>query len=224
MKELQRSKGLDTATKYARNLAKGLKFTGKAVGITANLLLNPFSKVGLVYKGGKFAYKGAGLLGGAKQVVQGGRAIGNLPNLLQGIKNTQAYKKAETGRLKDMYQSSSFKTAARDIQKNIPSKFTSSGTDLKGLPLINKQKSVVIDAIKQSNKALLKERQAYTQIGRGIGSGVKTGIHAQGLIKGYSLMSGPQSSVTKDSDALEKRRKKAQEFNDKEYNRLLNIK
>jgi hypothetical protein len=223
MKELQRTKGLDAATKYARKLAKGIIFTGKTVGSVANVLLNPFSKVGLVYKGGNLIYKGAGLLGGAKQVVQGGRAIGNLPNVLKGVKNTQSYKNAETALLKDMYQSSSFKTAARDIQARFPSKFTQSGSDLKGLPAINTQKLVVKDATKQANTAILRERQVFTQIGRGIGSGVKTGVHTYGLIKAPSLLSGSQSPVTKDLDALEKRRKKAKDFNDKEYNRLLNL-
>ena len=223
MKELKRSKELDVATKYARKLAKGILFTGRTVGSVANLVLNPFAKVGLAYKTGNLIYKGTGLLGGAKTIVQGGQAITKIPNVLKGVKNTQSYKNAEVTRMKDMFQSSSFKTAARDIQRNYPSKFTSSGTDLKGLPLINKQKLVVKDATKQANTAILKERQVFTQIGRGIGSGVKTGVHTYGLIKGSTLLSGPQSPV-KDSNALEKRILKSKEFTDREFNRILNLK
>tara|TARA_R110000803_G_scaffold169311_1_gene232296 strand:+ start:82 stop:747 length:666 start_codon:yes stop_codon:yes gene_type:complete len=221
MKELKRSKGLDVTTKYAVKLLRGGIKTAKVVGSVANLVLNPFAKVGLAYKGGKLLYKGAGLLGGAKTIVQGGRAITKMPNALRGVKNTQSYKNAEVARIKDMYQSSSFRTAARDIQSRFPSKFTQSGSDLKGLPAINTQKLVVKDATKQANTALLKERQVFTQIGRGIGSGVKTGVHTYGLIKGSNLLSGPQSPV-KDSDALRKRKEKSDKLIEKQYKRLIN--
>lgn len=218
MKELKRSKSLDVTTKYAAKAWDITKKTVKVGGSVANVVLNPFAKVGLAYKAGNLLYKGTGLLGGAKAVVQGGRAISRMPNALRGVKNTQSYKNAEVARMKDLYQSSSFKTAARDIQRNYPSKFTSSASKN-----ITRQKSVVKDATKQANTALLKERQVFTQIGRGIGSGVKTGVHTQGLIKGYTLLSGPQSPV-KDSDALEKRRLKSKDLIDKEYNRILNLK
>ena len=221
MKELKRSKSLDVTTKYAVKLLRGGIKTAKVIGSVANVVLNPFGKVGLAYKGGNLLYKGAGLLGGAKTIVQGGRAITKIPNALKGVKNTQSYKNAEVARIKDMYQSSSFKTAARDIQKNYPGKFTSSGTNLKGLPLINKQKSVVIDATKQANTALLKERQVFTQIGRGIVSSFKTGVHTYGLIKGSTLLFGQQSPV-KETDAMKKRIIKSNDLTEKKYKSLIN--
>ena len=222
MRQLERTKGLDTATKYAVKLAQGVVKTTKIAGSVANVVFNPFAKVGLAYRAGNLLYKGAGLFGSGKALLQSGKAIYNFPNSLRNIKQTQAYKTSMLNRTQDLYQSSSFKTAARNIQSNYGNTFTQTSPVVK--KVIAKQINKTNVAVRDANKAIIAEKKLIRDIGSGATALVKIPLHTLGLVKGYDYATSQSSPVKQDDSKLKKLLEKSKNFTDKEFNRLLNLK